>query len=150
MKVVCVFRNGGRILVGDAYDATKKELFYCPPGGRVEFGELSAEALRREMREELGSEIMNPRLLGVLENRFSFNGQQGHEIVFVYDAELEQKALYSVDRFKAHESNGEAFNALWLNLNAIGPDTPPVYPAGLIALLKSGQPAQAPDALSRR
>jgi 8-oxo-dGTP pyrophosphatase MutT (NUDIX family) len=141
VKVVCVFRNRGRILVGDAYDPAKQALFYCPPGGRVEFGESSEAALRREMREELGAEIKNPVLLGVLENLFTFNGQPGHEIVFVYDAELDQPALYSVDRFKAQESTGEAFNAIWLEVEAIGPDTPPVYPAGLVALLKNGQQA---------
>ena len=139
IKVVCVFRNRGRILLGDAYDPTKKELFYCPPGGRVEFGEPSEVALRREMKEELGSEIENPALLGVLENLFTFDGQQGHEIVFVYDAELTDKSLYAVDRFKGQESNGQAFNAIWLDVGAIGPRTPPVYPEGLIALLKNSQ-----------
>jgi len=141
VKAICVFRNRGRILVGDAYDPAKQELFYCPPGGRVEFGESSEAALRREMREELGAEIKNPVLLGVLENLFTFNGRPGHEIVFVYDAELDQPALYSVDRFKAQESTGEAFNAIWLGVEAIGPDTPPVYPDGLIAFLKNGQQA---------
>jgi len=27
-KVICLFRDGKRILVGDAFDPTKKELFY--------------------------------------------------------------------------------------------------------------------------
>ncbi|MBI4726390.1 NUDIX domain-containing protein [candidate division TA06 bacterium] len=135
-KVVCVFRNQDRILVCDGYDPTKKELFYCPPGGKIEFGEPSEAAIRREIKEELGSEIKNLALLGVLENRFIFDGQQGHEIVFVYDAELTDKSLYAADRFKAQESNGQVFNALWLDLGTIGPDTPPVYPDGLIALMK--------------
>ena len=138
-KVVCVFRNRGRILVGDAYDPTKKELFYCPPGGRIEFGERSEAALRREIKEELGSGIENPKLLGVLENLFIFDGQQGHEIVFVYDAELADKSLYALDRFKAQESDDQAFNAIWLDISAIRPDAPPVYPNGLIALLKNCQ-----------
>jgi hypothetical protein len=33
---ICVFRNGNRILVGDGYDPTKGEVFYRPPGGRIE------------------------------------------------------------------------------------------------------------------
>ncbi|MBU1109534.1 MAG: NUDIX domain-containing protein [Candidatus Riflebacteria bacterium] len=136
-KVVCVFRNQGQILVGDAFDPTKQQLFYCPPGGRIEFGESSEVALRREIEEELGSGIENPLLLGVLENLFTFDGKKGHEIVFVYDAELSDKALYAVDSFKACESNGEPFNAIWLNLSAINSKTPPLYPVGLLELLKN-------------
>ena len=134
-KVICVFRNGKRILVGDAIDPTKNELFYCPPGGGVEFGETSEEALRREIGEELATEIENPRLLGVLENIFTFDGWQGHEIVFVYDAQLSARFLYGVDKFTGYESNGESYNAIWLDLDTIGPQTPPLYPEGLLEIL---------------
>jgi len=135
-KVICVFRNGKHILVGDAYDPTKNELFYCPPGGGVEFGETSEEALRREIREELDTEIENPRLLGVLENIFTYDGRQGHEIVFVYDAELDNRSLFTVDKFTGQESNGETYNAIWLDIETIGPKTPPIYPEGLLEMLK--------------
>ncbi len=76
-KVICIFRDGRRILVGDAFDPTKNEFFYCPPGGGIEFGESSEEALRREINEELGTDIENPRLLGVLENIFTYDGERG-------------------------------------------------------------------------
>lgn len=135
-KTLCVFRNGSRILVGDAYDPVKQELFYCPLGGGIKFGEHSTEALRREIREEIGVAIVDPVLLGVLENHFVFDGRPGHEIVFVYDAMLADKGLYHVDRFTGTESNGVAFNALWLDIDSIGPETPPVYPDGLIELVK--------------
>ncbi|MBI5834940.1 MAG: NUDIX hydrolase [Armatimonadetes bacterium] len=132
---ICVFRDGRRILVGDAWDPTKQQMFYRPPGGRVEFGETSEQALRREMREELGAEIAAPRLLGVLENLFTYDGAQGHEIVFVYDARLCDEARYGVTQFDAVESDGSAYNAIWLDLDTIGPETPPVYPGGLLELL---------------
>jgi ADP-ribose pyrophosphatase YjhB (NUDIX family) len=135
VKVICIFQNGKRILVGDAFDPSKNEWFYCPPGGGVEFGETSEEALRREIREELDTEIENPKLLGVLENIFTFNGWQGHEIVFVYDAQLIKHTLYSQDKFTGHESKGETYNAIWLDLETIGPETPPVYPDGLLELI---------------
>ena len=135
--VICVFRDGSRILVGDGYDPTKRQVFYRPPGGGIHFGESSESALRREIREELGVEIRNPGLLGVLENLFTFDGEQGHEIVFVYDAELEDRSLYELETFQGFESNGQIFSALWIDLDSLGPESPPVYPQGLIELLAS-------------
>ena len=137
--VICVFRNGSRILVGDAYDPTKKQLFYRPPGGGIRFGEPSEAALRREMKEELGVDIDSPTLLGVLENLFTYDGRQGHEVVFVYDAELRDKSLYERNRLDGRESNGEHFNALWLDLDTISPDSPPLYPDGLVELLTANR-----------
>ena len=135
-KVICVFRNGTRILVEEGYDPTKGERFYVPPGGRIEFGELSEAALRREMKEELGTEISTPRLLGVLENLFTFDGEEGHEVICVYDARLADPSLYDVVRFVGRESNGQAFDAVWLDLESINTQTPAVYPDGLLELVK--------------
>lgn len=135
-KVICVFRNGNRILVADLFDPTTKQHFYCPPGGGIEFGESSEEALGREIREEFNTEIEAPCLLGVIENRFIFDGRQGHEIVFVYDARFTDLSLYNVEQITGYESNSDAFNAIWLDLDTIGPHTLPVYPDGLLELLK--------------
>jgi len=140
---ICVFRNGNRILVGDARDPETNHVFYRPPGGRIEFGEPSEVALRREMREELNVDILDPILIGVMENLFTFDGKQGHEIVFVFDATLADRSLYDCDRFVGTESDGAEFNAVWLDLDAIGPGTPPVYPDGLVEMLKNGQQEDA-------
>ena len=83
---LCVFRNGSRILVGRAFDDVKQQHFFRPLGGSVEFGETTAEALRREMREELRTEIVDLVQLGVLENIFTYRGEPGHELVIVFDA----------------------------------------------------------------
>jgi len=133
---ICVFRNRGRILVLDLYDPSTGKRFHRPAGGGVEFGEPSVDALGREMREELGVEIEAPVLLGVLENIFYYNGRPGHEIVFVYDAQFVDQELYEVERFTVHEDTGETFHAVWLELSNAGPQTPPVYPRGLIELLR--------------
>ncbi|NIA14406.1 MAG: NUDIX domain-containing protein [Nitrospiraceae bacterium] len=138
VKAICVFRSGNRILVGDAIEPTTQELFYCPPGGRIEFGELSDVALRREIKEELDAEVDNLTLLGVLENLFTFDGKQGHEVVFVYDAQFRDKSLYESDGFIGTESDGSQFNAIWLDLDTVGPGIPPLYPNGLIEMLKAG------------
>jgi ADP-ribose pyrophosphatase YjhB (NUDIX family) len=62
--------------------------FHRLVGGGVELGERSVEAVVREIGEELGTMLLEPRLLGVLENLFVFEGEAGHEVVFVYAGEL--------------------------------------------------------------
>ena len=54
-------------------------------GGGIDFGEMAEAAVRRDLREELDVELLDERLLGVLENLFHAFGRYGHEIVFVYD-----------------------------------------------------------------
>ena len=51
---ICVFLHQGRILVSVGYDSVKKQTFYRPLGGKIEFGEPSAETVRRELMEEIG------------------------------------------------------------------------------------------------
>ena len=58
-KAVCVCRRGDSILVGAGYDASKRETFYGPPGDGMEFGERAVDAVRREIREELGADLFD-------------------------------------------------------------------------------------------
>jgi len=82
---ICVFCNHNRILVAEGYDPVKKQTFYRPLGGGIEFGESSEHTIHRELMEEIGAEVSDLKYLGTLENIFVFNGEPGHEIVMVYD-----------------------------------------------------------------
>lgn len=58
---------------------------YCfVPGGRVEYGESAAEALARELREELGEAVEVGRLLLVTDNFFSEDGRQTQEVALYF------------------------------------------------------------------
>lgn len=69
-----------------------------PLGGHIEVGERAAETARRELREEIGEELREVRLLDVIENLFVLNGRHGHEIVFVFRADLADPEAYEVEQ----------------------------------------------------
>ncbi len=134
VKAVCVFSHNDRILAIDAFDPAREQHFWVPIGGRVEFGETSRNAIVREVREELSAEAGDLKLLGVLENIFTYDGGKGHEIVFVYDGQLTQRSFYEATTLKGVESSGEEFIAHWID--PTDPDHGrPLYPDGIVELL---------------
>ena len=135
-KAVCVCRRGDRVLVAPAFDTVKRQTYYCPPGGGIEFGEHAADAVRREMREELAVELSDVSLLGVLENVFTHEGVAGHEVVFVFAATLENPAFYERDEIAGVESNGRPFVVQWLPLADFRPGGALLHPHGLFDLLR--------------
>ena len=97
LALVLVRRDDGAILVAPGFDPVKKQRFYRPLGGGIEFGERAEDAARREMQEELGAEMTDLRLLGTFENLFTFLGQPGHELVWLYEARFTDPSLYERD-----------------------------------------------------
>jgi 8-oxo-dGTP pyrophosphatase MutT (NUDIX family) len=132
---LCVFRQGDRILVGEGYDPVKRQHFHRPLGGAIEFGETSAAALQREIREEIRAEITDTRYLGMLENIFVFNGQPGHEIVLVFDAKFVEQGLYSQSLITGIEDDRFPVRAIWRKLDADDQKGIPLYPEGLCELV---------------
>lgn len=136
-KAVCVFRRGPEILVSSAEDRVKGDRYFGPPGGGIEFGEYSAVTARRELREELGVELEEPVLLGVLENVFECDGAPGHEILFVYAARFEDSSFYEAERSPCVEERAMA-GLSWERLDSFGPNGRRLVPDGLYDLLCAG------------
>lgn len=132
---LCIFHHDGKILVNEALDPVTGKPFFRPIGGGIEFGETSAQAVVREVNEELGLSITDIRLLGTLESLFTYAGTPGHEIVQVYDAKFVDASIYERPHLDAQESNGAAFVAKWLPLESFTAEAP-LVPAGLYELLQ--------------
>jgi 8-oxo-dGTP pyrophosphatase MutT (NUDIX family) len=142
---ICVFRREGRILVTEAHDPVKQQSFCRPLGGGIEFGETSAQAVAREVREEINAEVTNLRLVGTLENIFTYLGSPGHEIVQVYDGEFVEESLYGLTSIRGAESDGQEFQAVWRELQAFSAELP-LVPQGLLQLLEATAVPHAAEA----
>ncbi|MBF6613563.1 MAG: NUDIX hydrolase [Chloroflexi bacterium] len=131
---ICIFHDGDKILVSELYDPSAQETFYRPLGGAIEFGERSSEAVVRELREEIRAEITNLRYIGTIENLFTYDGQMGHEIVLVYEADLADKSLYDKEVIEGQEDDGMTLKVVWKSLDEFSEHSP-LYPQGLVDLL---------------
>ena len=97
IKAMAVVRRprDGALLVSES-DSGLDPLFQRPLGGHVEFGEYALDTVRREFREEIGQELTDVRLLGVLENIFGWRGGTEHEVVFIFAAAFASAAAYEI------------------------------------------------------
>ena len=108
-----IVRQGDRVFISEGYDPAKQQTFYRALGGGVEFGETSLEALKREFQEELQAEIKNIKYLDCQENLFAFNGQPGHEILFIYECNFVDPKFYQIAEVAFMEEKRKK-RALWI------------------------------------
>ena len=132
---LAVIRDGPRLLVR-RYTAPNGGHYYRPLGGRVEFGERAAEAVKRELLEEIEAEIELVRHLTTVENIFERDGERAHQIEFLFEAQLVNRSLYSTEVINGVESSGNPIEAVWIDLSR--PLDGPLYPACLRDLLLTG------------
>jgi ADP-ribose pyrophosphatase YjhB (NUDIX family) len=129
---IALIRRGDDLLAAEFHDPTRDITFCRPLGGGIEFGESADEALRREFDEEIGAELTNVRLLGV--RRFHGFGRAGHEIVFVFAAELADASLYAHDPVAPIDDEDSV--AAWHPLSRFADGSVPLYPEGALDLLQ--------------
>jgi 8-oxo-dGTP pyrophosphatase MutT (NUDIX family) len=133
VALALVRRPGTRqILVFEGADPARGLRYRRPHGGGVEFGERSADALVRELREELGVTVTPVRVVGTFEEMFTIDGVPKHEVLIVHEVTLDPPSLYDLDVLPDVESGVEP--GIWHDLD----DPPPgilLFPEGLADLL---------------
>ena len=87
-RAILIRQNRGLLGRGDDED------FWTLPGGHIEPGEMSGQALLREVSEELGvAKARLGHLIWIVENHFIYQGQRHHEVGFYYSVEIPADAL---------------------------------------------------------
>ena len=123
-----LIKKNTRVFISQGYDPVKQKTFYRAMGGGVDFGETSLEALEREFQEEVQAKLTNISYLGCLENLFTFNGKQGHELLQVYQCDFVDAKFYELESLVFAEGKRQKTD-LWVD----------------IALFKSGELLLVPE-----
>lgn len=111
-----LIRDGERIFVYEGYEPVKQETYYRALGGGVDFGETSQAALEREFQEEIQADLTNIHYVGCIESIFTFNGQQGHEIIQLYQCDFADSKFYQLESLIFSESKNHQHKALWVDI----------------------------------
>ena len=106
LTVLCLIHKGDNYLLQDRIKNDWKG--YTLPGGHIEPGESIVEAVIREMKEETGLDIKQPRLCGV--KQFPIEG--GRYIVFLFETEQFEGVLNSSDEGTMHWVNAKDLSSV--------------------------------------
>ena len=133
---LAVIRDRERLLVFEVADPVRGITGYRPLGGSIEFGERGHDTVAREIREEIGAELLDIRYLGTMENIHEYLGRPGHEIVRLYEARLADTSLCEQDVIEGAGDYGEPLHCMWKAIADFERGAP-LYPDGLLDLLRS-------------
>ena len=114
------------------------ETFWTCPGGRAEFGEAAEDTIKREMREELDTEIEVIRLLWFVENFFEYEGLSYHELAVYFLIRFPDGSRPLASRGFESADQGVKLLFQWVPVNVKVltelPLLPAFLPAGLVDL----------------
>lgn len=101
LTVLCLIHRENQYLLQDRVKKDWKG--YTLPGGHVEKDESIVDAVVREMQEETGLTVLNPRLCGVKH----FPIEDGRYIVFLFEADEFEGEIISSEEGQMHWVNKE-------------------------------------------
>ena len=130
---IAVIRRGAELLAFSVENAAGAIVGWRPLGGGIEPGERAVEAVQREIMEELGLALTEPRLLAVIENIFEHRGVPGHEIVFAFEAAFADAEAYRREAFTFTDGAAdEMCHSRWIDIASFRAGTQQLFPAELL------------------
>lgn len=131
-RVGALIEHEGKILLHKADDND----YYAIPGGRVKAGENSDEALKREVKEEMGVNLLIDNYFGMIENFFNTQEKNYHELMALYHCHFEENcSLYEKEEIRDIEEH-KNLSFFWIPIEEI--DTISLRPVALKEEIKKG------------
>ena len=125
VRAVGVIIHGNKVL----FQKRKQDEFWALPGGKIQVGEKSEDALKRELQEELElKQFKIERCNSVSEYFFTFNDTLIHQYIFSYIVSVDDKEwiLKENNQFEGKEEKANLifkwFDIDSLNTSSIKPD----------------------------
>ena len=110
-RVSALIENKGRYLL----EKSIKTDFLNMPGGRVHAGESTLDAIKRELKEELKLENVEPKLIKISEQFFVFDNTKYHELNFVYYVKLKNNnPLAQSDNIQNYDNQTQTM--VWIKM----------------------------------
>ena len=110
---------------------------YALIGGRIEIGENSEHAIKREIQEELGKEIEITGNFATIENFFEMDSHKYHEIMFVHKAEFVNEEDKKIETTIENIEGKDYLKYEWVDLDKI--DEYPLRPQIIKEVIKNGK-----------
>lgn len=125
--VRCIIRNGDQVLL--LQESYKGEAYCFLPGGGIEFREAIGDAVKREIMEELNVNVTEFAFKTCIENHFEIEGMKSHEIVHLYEVEVDDSSHLTDGR----DLHGDLFPSTlrWLSAEEIKEKDIILYPEKL-------------------
>ncbi|ALN72296.1 NUDIX domain-containing protein [Aureimonas sp. AU20] len=140
-KVIGLAFQEGRLLAFEVTDDESRLRGVRPLGGSIEYGETREEALRREFREELDTEIEITGGWTVFESRYRKGDEIRHEFLFAAPIRLLDRHIPLDGEATYLEGDGSLCRARWFDIPALARGEPVLFPDALLPHLLAGTPA---------
>lgn len=115
-RVVAIIIKNNKVLM----QRVSSDVSWALPGGKCEFNETSIDALKREMLEEIKvDEVLDSKLLWVVENFFNKHGVNIHEISLYYKLEIKDDELICELETLEVQEQDHVLEFRWLDLDNI-------------------------------
>ena len=104
IRVGIIFKYQNKVLIEIRKDRVGNSVI---PGGRLKIDEYRFEALRREIKEEMGIILDEKRIIykDTIEEFFNFDNKKYHELFFVYEYVMDDDFYQELLKVKENKDN---------------------------------------------
>lgn len=97
-----------------------KTSYYHIPGGHIEIGEDSEQAVIREIKEEIGCDVKETKLFSIQENFWTRNNKKCHGIEFYYIIKLKQQLqMQECEKIENDKGEEKLLHFKWVTLEEL-------------------------------